>query len=444
LIYGLKELVADNLEESMIFFIQSLGIATETQLQEGKTSQSIPCRIAVAFARQTPEVLCEPDIVAWVQQQLSLDDAMLELVYTLAQLTLQLRDTYEQHKSDLSLITGWPSWLQTLGVCQPAETLKEGQGALLGFVDCGGCRRPIFYSSGTKGFSDEQLQVVNEQLEHLDGESAQPSEGISEEQVKELLDKVLLLTNQMALGIKPVYFGTIKTVLLETLALVSGGPIVTHLPAIAESSQLFNPEQRQKIRQFATLLSFFSTSIDDIMSAAKSHIAAEEDPTDLGGLFQKLINISGRPGLDFDDFVEATKHLSLQVSTEKRLQIFVKCDAGLKGYLERDEFLDAMTQVERDLATDVMFQMGLSDAHMYSTLATIAICLGAFIIFLLCAISAFTTGSEFEAVINSMFIGFGTFAAGAGENEVEAEDDLDHSVKSVIEMWGGDTDIQQI
>jgi hypothetical protein len=156
-----------------------------------------------------------------------------------------------------------------------------------------------------------------------------------------------------------------------------------------------------------------------------------------------LTKLSGKTGLDFDDFVEATKYLNLEVSTEKRLQIFVKCDLDASGSLEKEEFLQAVSQIEEDLASDVMGIMGLADSALWWGLIQLCLLLIFFLVFILCAIAAFSQGTSFEAVINSAFVGLSglTSKSEEGNEMLSDEGALEESVDATMDLWGEGDDI---
>jgi hypothetical protein len=123
---------------------------------------------------------------------------------------------------------------------------------------------------------------------------------------------VLQYTNEIALEIKPSAFENISTVLLEAGDLVTTGPppppapraavaassppcrrlggnTGKFIPNITKGSTLFGPEDQLRMKQFATLLSFFATSVEDVMlHGGRVAMDDGDDLADLGNLFQVL------------------------------------------------------------------------------------------------------------------------------------------------------------
>jgi len=266
---------------------------------------------------------------------------------------------------------------------------------------------------------------------------------LSAEAVRSQLSGLLNLTNALALRMNNTQFAKIREVLLEFSELVCDSVFTRHIPLIAEISNMFGPNEKRRLRNFTILLSCFGSSVQDLKEAAASVMEPDDDPTNLDNLFSMLTRDSGQNTVDFDGFIEATKHLNLPVSTEKRLQVFVECDAGLNGALDKETFKDAIAQVGTDLTLEVMASMRLDPMSLIYKLLYLAMVVLCLLVFMLLAIMAFTEGSAFESVINSAFVALTGLSLARNEDTSESLGDpevLDKQVKAVIELWGGDED----
>lgn len=173
--------------------------------------------------------------------------------------------------------------------------------------------------------------------------------------------------------------------------------------------------------------------------AAAGDAEAPLSMTDPASLFRRF-DADGSNNLTIDEFEMITKFMNLAISDEKRLQIFCKCDIDGSGELTFDEFIVAMKQLEKDVAEDVMTALGFSTTTMITNLIVVILSLIFLLGFIFAGISAFSTGTEFESVINSLFVGMSGVVASATKTQrvrkgAGGTEAVDESLTEVMSMW---------
>lgn len=105
--------------------------------------------------------------------------------------------------------------------------------------------------------------------------------------------------------------------------------------------------------------------------------------------------------VDFEEFMALMKHMHLDLSKEKALQIFSKVDRDQTGDLSLAQFTQAVEQVQLEVAKKALELMGLSRGALVGAAAasvgTLLMLLG----FILVGTTVFADGGTFGSVVSS-------------------------------------------
>jgi hypothetical protein len=233
-----------------------------------------------------------------------------------------------------------------------------------------------------------------------------------------------------------------KKLVLAVARLVESQDLAT-LTEIGLMSGLLKEEQVAKLEKLKTMLGSVPsmTAVNKDKGSSASTSADDSNSADPSFLFHKFASTaeSGQKGISFENFVTVTKFMSIEISQEKRMQIFCKCDADGSQVLDIDEFHAAINQLHEDVTDDVMVALGLDESTLLLGFATMMSVILLLLVFIFCGIMAFTTGSSFESVINSLFVaGSGAGVSGADETGSQDEDIVSENINEVVDMWSSE------
>jgi hypothetical protein len=140
--------------------------------------------------------------------------------------------------------------------------------------------------------------------------------------------------------------------------------------------------------------------------------------------------------IDFYEFLDLAKHMNINLSHHKAVELFAAVDADGSGVLEFTEFADAMGILKEQAATKTLERLGLSTDRLIFIFAALCLLLMALLGFVFAGISAFTEGSGFGAVVNSIMpLAFGgALGSGApGGDEAQDSGSLKKNVKKSMD-----------
>jgi len=142
-----------------------------------------------------------------------------------------------------------------------------------------------------------------------------------------------------------------------------------------------------------------------------------------------MFDEDGSGSMNFDEFVNLTKYLSLDLSEHAALQIFTKV-AGPDNSIDKFEFDNAMKELEKQIAKRVVNDMGFGSSNLIKVfLGAVGLLLLIFI-FIFLGIEALSFGSTFGSVVNSVM----PLSAAGG---VGASGDQTDKIKRLMESVEG-------
>jgi hypothetical protein len=148
----------------------------------------------------------------------------------------------------------------------------------------------------------------------------------------------------------------------------------------------------------------------------------------------KLFDKDKNGNLDFDEFSDMLKYLNLPLSQNKALRIFSEVQKG-DGTVGENEFTTALSMLEEKVANRVLGMMGFSTYTIAGGLLALIFMLALIFSFIFLGIGAFSTGSTFEAVVNSVI----AIAAGgsAGKDGGPSKDERKFKLKGSMDKVMG-------
>eukprot|EP01006_Ploeotia_vitrea_P023713 TRINITY_DN56295_c0_g2_i1.p1 TRINITY_DN56295_c0_g2~~TRINITY_DN56295_c0_g2_i1.p1 ORF type:complete len:290 (-),score=56.78 TRINITY_DN56295_c0_g2_i1:81-884(-) len=159
-----------------------------------------------------------------------------------------------------------------------------------------------------------------------------------------------------------------------------------------------------------------------------------------GQLF-KMFDKDKSGQIEYEEFVELLRYMNLRVTKEKARKLFARADADGDGMIAYNEFDTAVEIVEDQISSGVLAMLGLSTATMIKVFVTSIVLLLLIFVFIFCGIIAFTTGTAFAAVINSLMpAGAGVSVATSAKDKIqERVEQIKDKLEDMLEMLtGGD------
>lgn len=163
--------------------------------------------------------------------------------------------------------------------------------------------------------------------------------------------------------------------------------------------------------QTLKIINWLDTVVNEVHSASKTTIL---DRVQVEGVkagdtrevvYEKLFNqfdVDKNGSIDLEEFMQLTRAVQLNVSEVRAVSLFASVDPDASGTLDLTEFVEAMVKFEEMVADDAMKKVGFDERSLVLAIAMAAALLLLLFIFILIGIQAFTTGTSFSAVINSI------------------------------------------
>lgn len=192
------------------------------------------------------------------------------------------------------------------------------------------------------------------------------------------------------------------------------------------------------------LVTFVRDGITAVKTAAKMAAGAETEQPEISKagdsqdlVYRKLFiafDVDGGNTLSLKEFRNLLRHMpGMQVSHSRAIQVFSRCDAANKGALDAGEFVKAMKLLEQSVSEDALARSGLSQGKILAAFASVSATLLALFAFIFLGIQAFTTGSSFGAVINSMIpLASGAGLGSGGTDDGESNDKVLEATKGQL------------
>lgn len=150
-----------------------------------------------------------------------------------------------------------------------------------------------------------------------------------------------------------------------------------------------------------------------------------------------LINSDGDAVISADEFNDLFDKLQLNVSKQKRSQMFAYCDRDGSGFVDAAEFTDAWAYLEEQIINETLDDLGVSNTAIIGAVVYLAVCLAVLLSFLFLAIAAWENSSGFEAVIQTLLVsgsaGLTSFARNQSKGESADENELQAIIDGVVE-----------
>lgn len=122
-----------------------------------------------------------------------------------------------------------------------------------------------------------------------------------------------------------------------------------------------------------------------------------------------------------EQFLNALKYHSINLSRQKALEVFSKVDQDCSQTLDKNEFRQAMETVEQDLGSNILRAIGLSPAKLFVALAAQVCLLALLLAFVFLGVTGFTTGGTFSSVVNSVIPAAMATTLGAKKDQAAEE-----------------------
>lgn len=136
---------------------------------------------------------------------------------------------------------------------------------------------------------------------------------------------------------------------------------------------------------------------------------------------------------DVDEFEEVVKYMGLSMSKQRVTILFARADKTNDGMLNMDEFEGAHQLLKLELTRVAMSNIGVSTVAIVGALVGLLSVVGIVFVFIFFGIAAFSGGSPFEGVINSLMpLASGAF--GGGQSKVDPKEKIEQAAKTVDEL----------
>lgn len=128
------------------------------------------------------------------------------------------------------------------------------------------------------------------------------------------------------------------------------------------------------------------------------------------------IDVDNSGSLNLNEFYRVIRQLRLQVSVEDATGLFAKIDTDASGEITRREFKNGLHELQLLIVNDAISALGLTRTNIVKMLALSATFLISLLAFVFVGVSAFTSGSAFSSVVNSVIPLAGTAAVYFNQN----------------------------
>jgi hypothetical protein len=119
--------------------------------------------------------------------------------------------------------------------------------------------------------------------------------------------------------------------------------------------------------------------------------------------------------ISLQELTQALRAMSINISDERALQLFCRCDKDNSGLLDFREFESALEKIREDFVRSLLQGVGMNRFALFILLLLLVSVLLGLLVFIFLGVKAFGVGDEFAAIINSilplstgLFMGFAT------------------------------------
>jgi hypothetical protein len=144
---------------------------------------------------------------------------------------------------------------------------------------------------------------------------------------------------------------------------------------------------------------------------------------------------------DLDEFEEVIKNMGINISRQRAMLFFAKADADSDGTINMDEFEKAYEYLQRELTFQTLRDLSLTSMAIVGALSGLLGFVALVFVFIFFGVSAFSGGSPFEGVVNSL-MPLSTGALAGGQSKIDPKEKLEEATKAVEAMLErlGETD----
>lgn len=167
-----------------------------------------------------------------------------------------------------------------------------------------------------------------------------------------------------------------------------------------------------------------------LQSSSKSDTTLEHDnidescTTNFSQLFLEA-DLDSSGVLDSAEFMELTRKMGLRLSKQHAMRIFAQADTNGSGFIDYTEFDMAIKLLREETTQSTLSKLRVDSETLIMLFFAIMIYLVGFLLFLFLGIGAFTTGTTFAAIVNSimpMLAGLSLSRSGEESNLIDQND----------------------
>jgi len=206
---------------------------------------------------------------------------------------------------------------------------------------------------------------------------------------------------------------------------------VEMLVNLVENLRTLSPSSKDKDKDAGSLALATAAKGGPENESQIEQVLSELSYMDLFEMFDK--DHSG--DINFEEFLDLTKYLKLNLTDHQSMKIFSQSAKG-DGLLDKDNFEHAMNLLRNKISSKALNMLGLSTGELMKILLVHVIILFFMFGFIFLGIAAFTNGTTFSTIINSLLpivsaLGLG-MTTGAPASTQEKDENKD-TVKKVFE-----------
>merc|ERR1712196_636476 len=259
-------------------------------------------------------------------------------------------------------------------------------------------------------YIDQMLEAVPDLVRLLIGATKQEMDVKSVDCICLLLEGMIALLSGRPFAKKlGEAFGIDKDMLAGLLAIVRGD-----LEGAVDVARTLGNFDSEKVGRLLKLIKRLEPLTKETNLASVGSLSPPS--MDLSAMSrEEIFNLVDTDDSKCIDVEEFKKLFKLDLTEQTVMELFAQCDDDSSGFIDFHEFEKAMKILESQIAGDSLVMLGLSKLKLATLFFVSLLILAGLFLFIFFGIAAFTTGSGFSAVINSVLPLTGGGALGAKE-----------------------------